>query len=347
MGSKPAPTVRLAFSGYDDDRFGKAKGRYRDPLFAGYAERHAMTTDPTVRLALPTGGRAVIEKGLPVEAPTVRLAHGPGAQGDNVLLGQRGVAKLPDDSLPALLVSYFYIRPFMAKRERYGFRDWVLDSGAFSAANSGSVIDLQAYIEFAKEAIATDDKLSEVYALDVIGDWRATRKNVETMWAAGVPAIPTFHTEQPWSVLTGMARDYPKIALGGLVGMTSVPKLAWLSQCFARVWPARIHGFGVCFEKAVMTLPFHSVDATNWELGPCKFGNWKAFGAMSVRGSSQNLRAEVEWHLALERRARARWRVEMEKLEAARGPLPDLRTLANGAAAAAAARPPLTLGEHE
>ena len=35
-----------------------------------------------------------------------------------------------------------------------------------------------------------------------------------------------------------------------------------------------------------------------------------------MRGSRQNLRAEVEWYLDLERRARERWRKEMQKLEA-------------------------------
>ena len=41
---------------------------------------------------------------------------------------------------------------------------------AFSAHNSGRTIELAAYIEICKELIATDDKLVEVYALDVIGD---------------------------------------------------------------------------------------------------------------------------------------------------------------------------------
>ena len=36
---------------------------------------------------------------------------------------------------------------------------------------------------------------------------------------------------------------------------------------------------------------------------------------MSVRGSSQNLRAEVEWYLELEKKAQVRWRKEMELLE--------------------------------
>ena len=52
----------------------------------------------------------------------------------------------------------------------------------------------------------------------------------------------------------------------------------------------------------MMKFPFHAVDATNWEIGPCKFGRWQSFGNLSVRGSKQNLRAEVEWHLKLEQR---------------------------------------------
>ena len=34
---------------------------------------------------------------------------------------------------PALLVSYVYLKPFLANRHRYCYRDWVMDSGAFSA----------------------------------------------------------------------------------------------------------------------------------------------------------------------------------------------------------------------
>ena len=75
-----------------------------------------------------------------------------------------------------------------------------------------------------------------------------------------------------------------------------------------------MHGFGFGSEKSVMLVPWHSVDATNWELGPCRFGRWQSFGKMSVRGSKQNLRAEVEWHLDLERRARNRWAKEMAVL---------------------------------
>jgi hypothetical protein len=70
------------------------------------------------------------------------------------------------------------------------------------------------------------------------------------------------------------------------------------------------------------------VDATNWEIGPCKFGRWQSYGKMSVRGSKQNLRAEVEWYLALEQRARQRWKKEMAKLAVTESPV--VRLVANG-----------------
>lgn len=212
---------------------------------------------------------------------------------------------------PALLVSLIYLKPFLENRHRYIYRDWVLDSGAFSAHNSGTTIHLDEYIETCKELIATDPKLTEVYALDVIGDWKASLKNTAKMWKAGIRAISCYHVGEPEHVLKQMAKDYPKIALGGVALAKTGKKLAWAEQCFARVWPKAIHGFGYGSERAVMTLPWHSTDATSWEIGPCKYGRWHTFGNMSVRGSRQNLRVEVEWYLLLEQRARQRWKKEM------------------------------------
>jgi hypothetical protein len=249
---------------------------------------------------------------------TIRLAHKPGSPADNILAGSRGVEKLPYEKAPGLLVSYFYLPGFLRTKAECVYRDWVLDSGAFSAHNSGVEIDLQQFIETAKELLATDNKLKEVFALDVIGDWRASIKNCETMWKQGVEAIPCFHVGEPWDVLIGLARDYPKIALGGAVGYRGKDK--WAAQCFARVWPARIHGFGFGSDKSILALPWHSVDATNWEIGPCKYGRWRTFGALSVRGSKQNLRAEIESYLKLEARARAKWVKEMQILEAINKP---------------------------
>jgi hypothetical protein len=86
-------------------------------------------------------------------------------------------------------------------------------------------------------------------------------------------------------------------------------RLDWAKGCFKEIWPHRIHGFGFGDPKLVMSLPWDSVDASSWELGPCRFGNWKSFNnaALRIRGSGHNLRSEIEFYLKVERQARSRW----------------------------------------
>jgi hypothetical protein len=247
----------------------------------------------------------------PIKAPVVRLAHTPGAQGDGVLMGIKGNIKLPADRSPALLVSFYYLKNFLKYQKEYQYRDWALDSGAFSAHSLGKTIDLIQYIECCKNLRKTDKSLAEIFALDVIGDWKASIKNTERMWAEGIPAIPCYHFGEPEAALMHLKKNSPKIALGGCAKMKGSIKNEFVRQCFSRVWPHKVHGFGFGSESAIMGFPFHSVDSTSWELAACGFGNWRAFGKMSLRGSSQNLRSEVEWYLNLEAKARTRWRNEM------------------------------------
>lgn len=244
-------------------------------------------------------------------------------------------ARADDARAPALLISYAYWKSFAKFRHLYHFRDYSLDSGAFSVEHSGGKVDLQQYIEFCLERMATDAQCTEVFALDVIFDWRATARNVERMWAAGVPAIPTYHRGEPEAVLKAYVRDYPKVALGGFSHLRGDAKLAWAKECFARAWPARLHGLGVMGERVLMACPFHSVDASNWEAGPARFGSWKTLGTVKgLRGGKTNFRMEVEWYLALERRLKQRWTRELAMVERECPPWP-LRTPAQCSSVAA------------
>lgn len=313
----------------------------------GPVNAYKALSPPSVRLAY---GNSPPERngtsGLEANARSVRLAVAPhskkgGANSVEHHVGKGGLGKTreagqePNECLalggthsqdkvmamedrataPALLVSYVYLEPFLKHRERYYYRDWVLDSGAFSAHNSGTEIVLQDYIDCCKKLLLEDQTLTEVFALDVIGDWKASLKNCEEMWKQGVPAIPCYHYGEPEHVLLTLAREYDKIAIGGAVGVHAKVKNKFAEQCFARIWPKRVHGFGFGSEASILLVPFHSVDATNWESGPCRFGRWNSFGVMSVRGSRQNLRAEVEFYLKLEQRARQKWAKEMRELE--------------------------------
>lgn len=327
----PAPTVRLAATTAMLHEHGDAARRY--PHHKDYPANEMNTKveevdSPAVRLACcpvsENGGANSVAHhlndcglGKAVAAPSVRLAHVDGAQGDGVLAGKdgKGPKMLVTRHAPALLVSYVYVEPFLKNRANYCYRDWVLDSGAFSAHNSGMVIELNQYIDFCLKLMSEDPTLTEIFALDVVGDHEASIKNTEEMWRQGVPAIPCYHAGEPEDALMHIAKMYPKIALGGVALERADKKLRWAEQCFARVWPKKIHGFAYCTEAAILGLPFHSVDATSWEIGPCAFGNWEKFGNMSVRGSSQDLRSQVIHYLELEEKAQVKWANQMALLD--------------------------------
>jgi hypothetical protein len=224
----------------------------------------------------------------------------------------------PTHERPALLVSYAYIKQFdkNRRREPMYWRDWSMDSGAFSASTQGKHIRLADYIFECRTRLAQDPRLTEVFSLDVIGDWQASEANTRKMWAAGVEAIPTFHVGEPWDVLRGLVRDYPKIGIGGCVGMAAEPKFAWVSEVFAIAWPAKIHGLGMIAESLVLGFPFHSVDASSWDGQARRYGQWAAFDGITLPGygNIENLWAEVKLYLDLEERARVRWVKEMEEL---------------------------------
>lgn len=236
---------------------------------------------------------------------------------------------------PALLASFVYLKQFLARKAELPYRDWVLDSGAYSAFNSGVVIDNLEYIETAKQLLATDPTLTEVFALDVIGDWRATLKNTEQAWEAGLPAIPAFHpVDDPWDILPHLAKTYPKIAVGGIAPLSLEAKRPLLAKVFAKVWPKKIHGFGIASKHIVFDFPFHSVDATSWSMQPQRYGRWLAFDSKYIRARNVSLRAELEWYMKLEQRMKNRWTREMQLL--GEGETNTLRLATSGSAAEAA-----------
>jgi hypothetical protein len=215
---------------------------------------------------------------------------------------------------PALLVSYVIIDDVLKEMPNLVFRDWVLDSGAYSAFTLGKEIRLQDYIDFCKRMRGIDRPPTEVFALDVIGDWKGSLKNTEEMWRQGVEAVPCYHEGEPWHVLQTMAREYPKIALGGMVGAPGNRKLKWVKECFARVWPKRIHGFGVFNQQILHAVPFESVDSANWAY-PMIGGNWIGIGhgkwvVLRTR-KTYDLRAEVRYYMKLERKLKFLWRREL------------------------------------
>lgn len=173
-----------------------------------------------------------------------------------------------------VLMSFVYLDWWRSFKPYYRApRSMMLDSGAFSAHKSGKSVDIDALI-----VEAMKPEWDEAVGLDVIGDAAGSHRNAEYMLAKGcTKAMPTFHFGDPWEYLDDYAKRWPKVGLGGMVGVATKKLLPWLEQCFARAWPKKLHSFGRCEEDILIRFPFHSADTATWVLGPM-------FGRVLTRG---------------------------------------------------------------
>lgn len=223
---------------------------------------------------------------------------------------------------PSILMSFYFlpsIRKSLLYKHVRTFKS-MLDSGAYTAKSKKKKIDINALIKEIKEG-----KWHEAAALDVIGDPKASLENAEYMKKAGVDAFPTFHFGEPWEFLDEYARKFDKVGLGGLVPIKSPSdRHDWLTQCFARIWPKKTHGFGVMGKATLMQFPFHSVDSTSWETGALCFGGYQFMRGQNLglnrpraraalKGGETYLRPEISHYLRLEKEIQARWVDEFRK----------------------------------
>ena len=232
---------------------------------------------------------------------------------------------LPADT--PLLVSFLQLRSFLAVRKKLGAcTNWVMDSGAFSAHTRGTHIDLDEYIDTSRQLLASPAPPREIYGLDVMYDWRATLRNVEAANRAGVPMLPTFHWGTSFDVLKSLARDYPKVAIGGIAKMPYRQRVAFLKACFAHTWPKKLHAFGCGRESFLKAGPLHSTDATSWFNGlrygySIKYNGPRSHGggqpgkvALSLAQSLAMIRVDVKYTQELSRRYAAFWAEQLKLL---------------------------------
>lgn len=175
--------------------------------------------------------------------------------------------------IPILCSFHYFRRTDMgALQAQYGNRlDIFADSGAFSALNAGAQITVPDYCDWLSQ---NAPHLNFAAALDVIGDYKATRTNADAMQEAvgdKVVIVPTFHVGSPWKELDALVRDYKFIALGGAVAVSrrQKPITQWLAQAMrvCRDNGAVAHGFGLTREPFPAVLPFYSVDSSYWKYG--------------------------------------------------------------------------------
>jgi hypothetical protein len=226
-------------------------------------------------------------------------------------------------SLPSLLVSYPTLYRHWEAFPKLKIRGWALDSGAYSAFHSGVVVSLVGYLECIAKLRDTAYPPTIIFALDDISDWRASVRNTEIMWQRGVEAIPCYHVGEPWDVLRGYARDYPRVALGGAARKGQTVRRRFIQECFSHIWPKRVHGLAFAPTIGNLTMaPFDSVDASSWGMEPLKWRGMEHVykGLKQVAGLpcpvvQDSLKRAVEKGLDMQAFADNYWRKEYAELE--------------------------------
>lgn len=192
----------------------------------------------------------------------------PGRQGENLcraeyMLGLRNrlLSYFDTEGVPGAFE--FWLSPAEPGKRLF------IDSGAFSAYTQGIPVDLGAYIKWLHAHKAN------VYCyacLDIINDCEGTRRNYETMVAAGLKPIPVFHVGSPLEELERYCGLTDFVALGGSVQLSKRRELLqrWFDSCFAIVkkfWPVKVHAFGVTAQWLLERYPFFSCDSSGAIVG--------------------------------------------------------------------------------
>lgn len=217
------------------------------------------------------------------------------------------------DRCPKILTSFFYIDAYRKVQDRFHPTHTMLDSGAYSAWNSGKTIDIDQLVIETKNPY-----WKESVALDVIGDAEASLKNALYMRAQGSPAFPVFHIGDPWEILAEYCKEFDKVGLSCRFGETEKVSRLWLDNCFARAWPHKFHSFGWIQEKQMEAYPWHSGDSSSWALGPGAYGMWRDMNHLSIKpkkGEVLDLTSQIDSCLRQERRLQSRWRKELSRFE--------------------------------
>lgn len=162
-----------------------------------------------------------------------------------------------------LLIAFPYCKPAMLDflRERRGSYRLIIDSGAFSAHNSGKTVTLDGYCEFLDSLF--DLQPLHAVQLDVIGDPAATWKNFLQMKNRGYDVLPVFTRGSPAKMLERMYEQADYVLLGGMVGQRdNFGFLKWASRLVAG---RKVHWLGEVQADPIKLWKPTSVDSSAWK----------------------------------------------------------------------------------
>lgn len=208
---------------------------------------------------------------------------------NSYMRGQNRYVKLTEHEqnivhgIPNILESYHYVdkQKVVDDMRREGAKVF-LDSGAFSAWNIGTVIDLPGYCDYIKrnlDILRVEDGLVMASVLDAVGDAQKTYQNQKHMEFLGAKPLPCFHKgeDERW-LMQYLEEGYEYITIGGMVGSSVEQLRIWLDRMWDRYLApggkplVKVHGFGMTSVELMEIYPWYSIDSSSW-IQSAAFGN--------------------------------------------------------------------------
>ena len=193
---------------------------------------------------------------------------------------------------PYVLNSFAYSKAL--DKLTYRPKDLTLDSGAFTAWNSGKSVDIVEYAEWCLQWQAKNPSLRAVN-LDVIpGEAGRTStpqerklgmeqslKNADYLRGRGISIEEVFHQDEPFEFLDLLVKRLPKgdvLCISPRNDVSKQKRLAWLNKVLAHLVKTvgknnlpKMHGLAVTSKDLMLAFPFYSVDSSTYA-NPARFG---------------------------------------------------------------------------
>lgn len=162
-----------------------------------------------------------------------------------------------------VLVAYPYMSKSLVQNLiKYGDRiNFLLDSGAFTAWKSGKPIELNQYCDFLD---SLPIKPWRYFALDVVGDAKATMANYEKMLQRGYKPIPVFTPSQEFTDIEKYYKTTDMIGCGGLTNKFGKDGIRYLQKVIEHVKGRKIHLLGYTKPDYIKFFRPYSCDSSSW-----------------------------------------------------------------------------------
>ena len=173
-----------------------------------------------------------------------------------------------------ILQSFAYIKadkeiiPWIHK-----FKGFLLDSGAFTIfSQKSNKMNFEEYLNKYIKFI-NDYDVKQFFELDidsVVGYEKVLEYRKKLEDGTGKKCIPVWHKGRGKEEFIKMCRDYPYVAIGGIVSKEIMGNeykyFPWFINQ-AHKYGAKIHGLGFTNLKGLQQYHFDSVDSSNWTTG--------------------------------------------------------------------------------